>query len=209
MKKTAAPQKAPRPGTTTDTCGSAPLVVVGLGNPGGQYGGSRHNAGFMGVDAIAAARGISLRRRLLRPVRFGGDHAVVLVQPLTYMNRSGDVLPWVLRHTGAPVCRLCVLVDNMDLPPGEIRMKTRGSDAGHNGLKSISAVVESREYARVYIGVGRPRGGTSTVDHVLGAFDPEERRLVDAAVSRLVEVFSREELPDLPRLVSMVNQLRR
>jgi PTH1 family peptidyl-tRNA hydrolase len=126
------------------------------------------------------------------------------------MNRSGAIVPWLLRKSRVPVDRMIVAVDNMDLAPGEVRMKRRGSTAGHNGLKSVSAAVGTDEYPRVYIGVGRPAEGTNTIDHVLGTFDDETRVLVDAAIERIVPVLARgAQYEDIQQLISRVNALRR
>lgn len=189
-----------------------PLLLVGLGNPGLRYAGTRHNVGFDLIHSLAASLGLALRRPLLRrDLRWSGPSSSVpqiLVQPLTYMNRSGEVLPWLLRRTGLGVDRTVILVDNMDLPPGEIRMKERGGAAAHNGLKSVSAALGSEEYPRLYLGVGRPPAGEGVIDHVLGRFSEGDRRLVDAALERAVSVL-RDPPGQLSQLISAVNELRR
>ncbi len=198
----------PIPARTSST--SVPgMLVLGLGNPGPGYRNTRHNVGFEAVDRICDQRGLSWRRPLFRNVMAAGDATLTLAKPLTYMNRSGEVIPYLVRRFAIPTGMICLVLDNMDLPVGEIRMKTRGGDAGHNGLKSVTAALGSSDYARIYIGVGRPAQGTSTVDHVLGTFSPEEDDAVTAAIRRLAEVFRSATLPPLPTLVSEVNRRRR
>jgi len=126
------------------------------------------------------------------------------------MNRSGAVIPWLVRKSGVPLDRVIIVVDNMDLPPGEIRMKRRGGTAGHNGLKSISAAVGSDEYPRLYIGVGRPAPDIDTISHVLGPFASENRAAVDRAIERVVPVLAAgAEYPDIQQVISRVNARRR
>jgi len=126
------------------------------------------------------------------------------------MNRSGAVIPYLLRKSAVSLERMIIAVDNMDLPPGEIRMKRRGGTAGHNGLKSISAAVGSDEYPRLYIGVGRPASPTDTITHVLGTFDSADRTAVDRAIERIVPVLAGgAEYEDIQQVISRINALRR
>lgn len=192
----------------------APLLVVGLGNPGPKFSHTRHNVGFDLIEALSVSLGCTTKRAFLRPVEWCNPRrlssSVALAAPLTFMNRSGEVIPWLLRKSGVPLERMVIAVDNMDLSPGEIRMKRRGGTAGHNGLKSVTAAVGSDEYPRLYIGVGRPASGNDTIEHVLGAFDQDHRSLVDAALDRVVPVLARgDEYEDIQQLISRVNALRR
>ena len=191
---------------------SSPIILVGLGNLGARFDGSRHNVGFDCIDALARALRCDIRKRPFKPLELGvcRKNGVVLVKPLTYMNRSGRVIPWLLRRFSASLDRLVVVVDNMDLPPGEIRMKRRGGSTAHNGLKSIDETLGSSEYTRLYIGVGRPPRGESVIDHVLGTFEPGSRGSVDDAIERIVSVMV-DSTPSshIDRLVSGVNALRR
>lgn len=192
----------------------APLLVVGLGNPGPKYSRTRHNVGFDLIEALSTSVECRLTRPFLRPVEWCDPRQtpwrVGVATPLTFMNRSGAVIPWLLRKSGIPLARMVVAVDNMDLPPGEVRMKQRGSTAGHNGLKSVSSAVGSDEYPRLYIGVGRPVSGEDTISHVLGTFDEAQRGAVDAAIERVVPVLSQAaEYDDIQQLISRVNAVRR
>lgn len=113
----------------------------------------------------------------------GGDR-VVLVRPLTFMNRSGDVLPGLLRKYGAGVPSLVVVCDNLDLPPGTVRLKRGGSDAGHRGLQSVISRLGSSDFVRLYVGIGRPAGGKDVVGHVLGSYEAEEVGPMREALAR-------------------------
>ncbi len=165
-------------------------VICGLGNPGPEYEGTRHNAGWWVVEAVRRAWDFPafLERG---PARFSeGERAgepVLLVEPLTYMNRSGAVLAPLTRLEGFDVAGdLLVLVDDVNLDVGRVRLRPEGSAGGHNGLKSIEAALVTRAYAWLRVGVGaRPRG-TSLVDWVLSAMGPEDEEAVVALLPHLV-----------------------
>src|SRR5947207_4556565 len=164
-------------------------VVVGLGNPGPEYAGTRHNVGFMVVDRLASRHRISVKSNQ-HGARVGqGEIAgepVALVKPLTFMNLSGRaVAPLVNRHSLQPA-DLLVVYDDADLPVGKIRVRARGSAGGHGGLKSIIASVGSSEFPRIRIGIGRSSGG-DLVDHVLSGFRGSERELIEHAIERATD----------------------
>ncbi|MFW5693722.1 MAG: aminoacyl-tRNA hydrolase [Alkalispirochaeta sp.] len=193
---------------------TAPLLVVGLGNPGPRFSQTRHNVGFDLIEALSVSVGCDLKRPLFRSVEWcpprTASSNVGIAAPLTFMNRSGAVIPWLLRKSGVPLERMIIAVDNMDLPPGEVRMKRRGGTAGHNGLKSISAALGSDEYPRVYIGVGRPPPAADTISHVLGTFNSDHRAAVDRAIARIAPVLADgAQYEDIQQLISKVNALRR
>ena len=154
------------------------IIIVGLGNPGVKYRKTRHNAGFAVIDYIADICNVNFKKNFLRPCLSASvntdSHILHLVKPLTFMNRSGDVLDYVMRKTGADVDDMIIICDNMDLKPGMIRLKIKGSSAGHNGIKSVIDNLERSDFKRMYIGVGRPADGISVVEHVLGEFEPED-----------------------------------
>ena len=162
------------------------MVVFGLGNPGAKYSGTRHNVGFDTVERIAALKGMKLRKRCFRLYRRAECDGLALVEPLTFMNSSGDV---VEENTGDDDVMI-VIVDQMDLPPGKIRIRRGGGSAGHNGLKSIIAA-HGPDFIRVYIGIGRPAGGVPVIDHVLSRFSAEDRSLVDMAEEKAAEAVLR------------------
>lgn len=158
------------------------MIIFGLGNPGPKYSRSRHNAGFMTIEKLAAQEGMHLRKRCLLSYRMAKKGSLTLVEPLTYMNNSGIIFPSLVKGED----RIVVIVDNMDLPVGRIRIKNGGGDAGHNGLKSIISSI-GKDFIRLYIGIGRPHEGVSVVDHVLSDFTPEEMAELDDAMSRGAE----------------------
>ena len=169
------------------------MFVFGLGNPGSKYEGTKHNVGFLTVEKIAALKGVKLRKRCFSNYRWAHFDSCTLVQPLTYMNNSGDVIPSLIKDHEP----LIVIVDQMDLPCGKIRIKKHGGSAGHNGLKSIIANY-GEDFIHVYIGIGRPEEGVSVVDHVLSRFSEENERLVDMATDEaakaIVEIIDGERL---------------
>ena len=137
------------------------LLIIGLGNPGSKYRETRHNAGFAVIDNLASKSGLYLGKPFFKKYLIGRlktDSGIIyLVKPLTFMNRSGMILNEIFRKTGASASEMILVCDNMDLKPGMIRLKTRGSSAGHNGIKSVIDNIGSEDFKRLYIGVGRPR----------------------------------------------------
>ena len=153
------------------------FLVVGLGNPGEEYRHTRHNVGFQVVDVLAARIDADIRRpeyRALTGEGCLGRSMVLLMKPQTYMNASGRSAAAALQDLGLSLERLVVVYDDLDLPTGRLRIRAAGSAGGHRGVASLIAELGSEEFARVRIGIGRPKAGTPVIDHVLSAFDPEE-----------------------------------
>lgn len=151
-------------------------LIVGLGNIGSEYLGTRHNVGFRVVNAVAEDMGVPFTE-----ARYGAvskfclkNKEVVLLKPNTFMNLSGLAIRYWLQKENIPVENLLVVVDDLALPFGTLRLKPKGSDAGHNGLRNIQEILGTQAYARLRFGIGNdfPRGGQ--VDYVLGPFQPEE-----------------------------------
>ena len=146
------------------------------------------------TELLAEQLVLSLKKPFFRNYEYalarGGENSLHLLKPLTYMNRSGDILPSFLRRKRVEVDSMIIITDNMDLPCGRVRMKAGGSSAGHNGLKSVMANVESGDFYRLYIGVGRPAENNTVVDHVLGEFSREDRDKVHEAITRCVSAFT-------------------
>lgn len=148
-------------------------LVVGLGNPGLQYEKTRHNAGFIFVDGLAAECGA----KWINSVQFHGmvaecsvaNRRLILLKPLTYMNRSGLSVSGLMRYFKIGSEEMLVVHDELDLPEGEVRFKRDGGHAGHNGLRDIIAHVSARDFYRLRIGIGRPAQGASVADYVLSA----------------------------------------
>ena len=157
----------------------SPWLVVGLGNPGPVYAGNRHNAGSMVLDLLAdrvrekfkAHKG----RANLVETRFAGDR-VLLAKPMTYMNESGGPVASLRDFFKVPTDRIVVVHDELEIPYGWLRLKAGGGDAGHNGLKSISACLGSKEYVRIRVGIGRPPGRMDVASYVLKDFSGTERK---------------------------------
>jgi PTH1 family peptidyl-tRNA hydrolase len=164
------------------------LVVVGLGNPGERYADTRHNVGFRVVDALALRLGIPSRKKLFHSYTIGKGvqegKPFYLVKPLTYMNASGRAVREALHDTGAVPSDLCVVCDSLDLSPGNLRLKLRGSSAGQKGLQSIIQSLGTEEFVRISIGIGRPAHKGQVVSHVLGSARSSDAELIEEAVAR-------------------------
>ncbi len=164
-------------------------IIAGLGNPGTEYAKTRHNAGFMLMDALAEKLGEDSWREkydaLVLESRIGAEK-VLLVKPLTYMNESGRAIGALMNWYKLETEDLIVAHDDMDIPVGTIRIRKKGSAGGHNGIKSILTHVEDENFARIRIGIGRPLPGWTVVKHVLAAFPEEDVPKVREAVKSLV-----------------------
>lgn len=166
------------------------LLVVGLGNPGLDYHRTRHNCGADTVDVLAQRHGGSLRRdkvkALAGTVTIGG-HQVLLAWPQTYYNESGQAVGALARRHHLDASRVVVVHDELDLPPGRIRVKIGGGLAGNNGLRSIKAHLGTEEFLRVRIGVGKPPGRQQGADHVLRRPAKREREELDIAIEEAAD----------------------
>src|SRR5579872_1486689 len=163
-----------------------PTIVVGLGNPGARYHGTRHNVGFAVVDYLAAAPSAGrFQARFQAQVAelFEDGQKILLVKPETFMNLSGRSVRQVVDFYQVPLTGLLVVCDDINLPLGKLRVRARGTHGGHNGLRDIQTHLGTTEYARLRIGVDAPREEGAAVDHVLGRFRPAERAVIDDAVS--------------------------
>ncbi|MGQ9524788.1 MAG: aminoacyl-tRNA hydrolase [Armatimonadota bacterium] len=161
-------------------------AVLGLGNPGRSYRGTRHNVGFNVLDAVARELGVSVRRRklesLVAEAVLDGE-VVVLAKPQTFMNLSGVAARALTEHYGIPAERLLVVCDDINLPLGRIRIRAAGSHGGHNGLKSITAELGTQRFPRVRVGIGDP-GCQDVVSYVLSRFLPSELAIIEEQVQR-------------------------
>lgn len=158
-------------------------LIVGLGNPGAEYARTRHNAGFLLVDRLAQrwrADWTTRRRFQARSTRAEpGGRRVLLCQPQTFMNASGEAVAAVMQFYRLLPEALLVAVDDADLPLGEIRLRPRGSSAGHHGLESLEQHLGTREFARQRLGIGRQAGAREITGHVLGGFTVAEAAVMD------------------------------
>jgi PTH1 family peptidyl-tRNA hydrolase len=159
--------------------------LVGLGNPGKEYEKTRHNVGFRVIDYIAGAHSVTLGRNRFRAVFGRGEIAnqtCVLVKPQTFMNNSGDAVRRVAVFYKVPAEQVLVILDDMDLELGQIRLRAKGSDGGHKGLRSIVAHAGTDELPRLRLGVGRPAPGQEAMDYVLAEFRPHEREKAEEMI---------------------------
>jgi PTH1 family peptidyl-tRNA hydrolase len=163
-------------------------LVVGLGNPGPRYDGTRHNVGFACLDLLAERAGVRFSDKRQHALIGEGSLAgarVVLAKPRTFMNASGLAARYLLDRFGLRPERMLVVYDDMDLPLGTLRVRAQGSSGGHNGLNSINAEVGTSAYPRVRIGIGRPAHGA--IEHVLARFSKEEQAMMDEALARAAD----------------------
>lgn len=171
------------------TCKSCtPYIVVGLGNPGPRYAETRHNVGFKVVNHLARERKVDRwrqHRQALVAETVIRQRQVLLVKPLTYMNRSGEAVQPLVEHWDVPLDRLGVVYDDVHLDPGVLRIRRKGSDGGHNGMKSLIDSLGSQSFPRFRIGIGE--SADDRIDHVLSEFTPEERPLIEAAIEETAE----------------------
>ena len=192
--------------TTEDTVSK--FLIVGLGNVGAEYEGTRHNAGFMVVDALAKAGEArwSLERHAYRAeVRHKG-RTLVLIKPTTYMNLSGKAVKYWLQAEKIELPNLMVAVDDLALDPGIIRIKKQGAAGGHNGLMDIEQHLGTQAYNRLRVGVGSDFGRGHQVDFVLGQFPPEDLVRVEAAVDQACDAVRCFVTQGIDRTMNLYNK---
>ena len=167
-------------------------IVVGLGNPGSKYRGTRHNIGFLFIDQLARQQGIVLDRHQCDALIGQGrsnETPLLLAKPQTFMNRSGVAVAALLQEHGATAADLVVVYDDLDLPLGRIRIRINGSAGGHRGVSSIIEHLGAVPFCRIRLGIGRPPEGVAAIDYVLAPFGEAERadlyRVIDRATEAL------------------------
>jgi PTH1 family peptidyl-tRNA hydrolase len=182
-----------------------PWLIVGLGNPGPSYSGHRHNIGAMVVTELAARAGANLRshkaRAVTSEVRVPGPpgapsgeapgHRAVIATPLTYMNESGGPVAGLMSFYKIPVENLIVIHDDLDIPFADVRLKLGGGEGGHNGLRSITKSVGTKDYLRIRVGIGRPPGRMDAADFVLHGFSGAERTEVPLLIADAADAAER------------------
>lgn len=174
---------------------AAPWLIVGLGNPGPQYAANRHNVGFHIADLLAERTGgkFGRHRKAVADVAetrlgYGADAPrLVLVKPLTYMNLSGGPAAALSQFYKVPVEQIIAVHDELDIPYGQLRLKVGGGEGGHNGLRSMTKSLSTKEYLRVRFGVGRPPGRQDPADFVLSDFSSVERKELEFLVDRAAD----------------------
>ena len=173
---------------------NTPFLIVGLGNPGPRYHDNRHNVGFMVLDALGDVTDIPMRRFEFRALVGKGtleNESVILAKPQTFMNDSGQAVAPLMRFYKVPEQRLLVVHDDLDLPFGTLRLRPQGGAGGQRGMGSIMARLNSQEFARLRVGIGRPPGRMDPRDYVLHDFDPGEEGVIPEVLQRAIDAIRR------------------
>jgi peptidyl-tRNA hydrolase, PTH1 family len=165
-------------------------LIAGLGNIGEEYENTRHNAGFMILDALTGASNIVFtdkRYGSIAEMKYKG-RTLILLKPSTFMNRSGNAVNYWLQKEKIPTKNLLVITDDIAIPTGSVRLRSKGSSGGHNGLANISEILGTEEYARIRIGIGGdfPKGGQ--INYVLGKMLPEEIKIIKTSIPVAIEM---------------------
>ena len=167
------------------------LLIVGLGNPGDKYAHTRHNAGFEVMSRLEAYYGVKMRRKFLLNGQTAeitdGDTKIVLCEPLTFMNKSGECVKKLLNRFKVPQEQMIVIFDDIDLPPGKVRVRKNGGAGTHNGMRSIATVLGKTEFPRIRVGTGDRPAGEDLAAWVLGRPSAAEQVLMDDAFDRAAE----------------------
>lgn len=175
---------------TEGPSGPPEFIIAGLGNPGADYVRTRHNTGFLAMDTIAEKAGVKLDKLKFKSyTALGtlGGHRVFFMKPCTYMNSSGEAIVAAMEFYKIPIERVLVVFDDISLPVGKMRIRKKGSDGGHNGLKSIIYLSGSNEFPRVKIGIGQKPEGWDLADWVLSKFTDEEMKTLLGMFGNTVE----------------------
>jgi PTH1 family peptidyl-tRNA hydrolase len=193
-------------------------AIVGLGNPGREYRETRHNVGFMVVDEIARRHQLTWAMAPSQvpdamvvkrySERYGGGAAapLLLVKPLTFMNRSGDAAAALARYYDIDVADLLVVVDEVDLPFGRLRARPHGSAGTHNGLKSLVARLGTNQFPRLRLGIGRGDARRDLADHVLSTFEPGERAELETVIARAADAAEMFAATDIGTVMNAYNK---
>jgi PTH1 family peptidyl-tRNA hydrolase len=166
-------------------------LIVGLGNPGRDYAGTRHNVGFEVVDLLAARHGGAWEAAkvdaVMARLRMADAEPVLLVKPLTYMNLSGEAVQGLAHYFKIDVPDILIVADDVNLPLGRLRARKTGTEGGHNGLRSVAQMLGTIDYPRLRVGVGRGDARRELADHVLSRFDADEIPGIEAAIARAAD----------------------
>ena len=183
-------------------------LIVGLGNIGCEYEGTRHNIGFTVLDAFAKASNTVFADRRYGFVAEAScrGRKLILLKPSTYMNLSGNAVRYWMQAEKIPLENVLVIVDDLALPVGALRLKGQGSDGGHNGLKHIATVLGTNNYARLRFGIGNDFGKGQQVDFVLGTFDNDEQKAVDEQIETVCDIIKSFCFVGLARTMNQYNK---
>ena len=183
-------------------------LIVGLGNPGDEYAGTRHNTGFMILDAFAKASNIVFddkRYGFVAETSLKG-RKIFLLKPTTYMNLSGNAVRYWMNKENIALERLLVVVDDLSLPLGALRLKGKGSNGGHNGLGNIQSVIGTQQYARLRVGIGNDFPKGMQVDWVLGKYDESEIKTLSPSIETAVDMIKSCVLSGLDITMNQFNK---
>ncbi len=185
-----------------------PWIVVGLGNPGAEYRNTRHNVGWWCMDELVRRTNAELNRKR-KELRFAevelGGQTAILAYPRTFMNRSGQALNYLVNRFKSGPDKILIVTDDINLPPGSVRIRKQGGAGGHNGLKSIITALGTDEFPRVRIGVGTSEVSGEQVEHVLGTFEPDALKLVKAATARAADATTMIVSGDIDNAMNQFN----
>lgn len=184
------------------------FLIVGLGNPGSEYAGTRHNAGFDVVDAFVAKHESSFRSDRLADVaevKWRGK-IFICIKPTTFMNLSGKAFRYWMDKERVPLERTLTVVDDLALPVERVRIRAAGSDAGHNGLRDIQQILGTESYPKLRFGIGNQFPKGMQVDFVLGKWFPEEREIVAAKIEKCTEMIEQFALAGIARIMNDFNK---
>ena len=182
-------------------------LVVGLGNPGAQYAGTRHNIGFDILDALAKEKEVEFKVDRLSDkaeLKFKGRN-LILIKPTTYMNLSGKAVQYWLQKEKIPIDRVLIISDDIALPFGKLRLKGKGSDGGHNGLKDIQQVLQTSSYSRLRFGIGSEFSKGRQSDFVLGKWSDEESKFLPERINKSVDFIKSFSTIGLAMTMSALN----
>jgi len=166
-------------------------LVVGLGNPGKKYAGTRHNAGYQAIKVVADHFSFGKTENKYDALYVAGEiegESVILAQPCSYMNKSGRVVRKFIDYYQIDVNDVIIVYDDLDLPVGKLRIRKNGSSGGHNGIKSIIYQLGSREFCRIRVGIGRPPVGLNVTEYVLGPFSRQEKKIMKQTYQDIIAV---------------------
>lgn len=183
-------------------------IIVGLGNPGRSYAKTRHNMGFLCIDRICDILGVELKQKKFKglyEIVVVNDVKVLLIKPQTYMNLSGEAITYLMGYYSCSIEDLLVIYDDLDLPCGKIRLREKGNDGGHNGLKSINSLLKSKNYKRIRIGINKDPN-IEVVDYVLGKPSKDDLQLIKGAIDNAALAALAFVSEDFPLVMNKYNR---
>lgn len=184
------------------------FIIAGLGNPGARYEKTRHNVGFDTIDLLSEKYNIKVNKIKHKALLGDGiidNKKVVLVKPQTFMNLSGESLREVVEWYKVPPENLIVIYDDVDLPVGKVRVRPSGSSGSHNGMKSVIYQLQTDQFPRIRIGIGKAPEGWDMIDHVMGRFSSDERKIIDDSIDTAAEAAVTIASQDVAKAMNLYN----